>query len=411
MMQVKEKGHISTYRKDFPMLYTTVHGKQFIYLDSAATAQKPQVVINAICEFYQKYYGTVHRAVYTFSQEATRRYQDAREKLRAFIGAEKLSEIVFTRGTTDAINLVANSYGRLVLTPGDEVIISEIEHHSNLVPWQFICKSCRAKLKVAPVDEDGEIILEAYQELLSPRTKIVALTHVSNSVGTILPIKEMIEMAHQAGAVVVVDGAQAAAHMPIDVQELDADFYAFSGHKLYGPTGVGVLYGKQALLEAMPPFEGGGDMVDRVSFAETTFQKPPLKFEAGTPMIAEVIGLGAAIDYLTGIGMENILAWEHELFLHATHELNQISGVQILGSGTEKGAIISFTVEGVHPLDLATLLDLEGIAIRSGHQCTQNTMARFGISGAVRISFGLYNTIGEIDRFISALNKVIAILR
>lgn len=410
-MQVKEKRHISTYRKDFPMLYTSVHGKQFIYFDSAATAQKPQVVINALCDFYQKYYGTVHRAVYSSSQEATRRYQEAREKVRAFIGAESASEIVFTRGTTDAINLVANSYGKMVLGRGDEVIISEIEHHSNLVPWQFLCKSCQAKLKVAPVDEEGEIIMEAYQELLSPRTKIVALTHVSNALGTILPLKEMIGMAHHVGAVVVVDGAQAVAHMPVDVQDIGADFYAFSGHKMYGPTGVGVLYGKQELLEMMPPFEGGGDMVDRVTFAETTYQKPPLKFEAGTPMIAEVIGLGAAVDYLSAIGMENILAWEHELFLYATHELNQISGVQILGSGTEKGAIISFLVEGVHPLDLATLLDLEGVAIRTGHQCTQNTMARFGITGAARISFGLYNTIGEIDRFISALNKVIAILR
>ncbi len=410
-MHVKEKGHVSAYRKDFPMLYTSVHGKQYIYFDSAATAQKPQAVINAICEYYEKYYGTVNRAVYTFSQEATRRYQEAREKIRAFIGAEKVSEIIFTRGATDAINLVANTYGKMVLGEGDEVIISEIEHHSNLVPWQFVCRSANAKLKVAPVDEEGQIIMEAYQELLTPRTKIVALTHVSNALGTILPVKEMIEMAHHAGAVVLIDGAQAAAHMPLDVQELDADFYVFSGHKLYGPTGIGVLYGKQELLEAMPPLQGGGDMVDQVNFTETTFQKPPLKFEAGTPMIAEVIGLGAAVDYLTAIGMEAISAWEHELFLYATHELNQISGLQILGSGTEKGAIISFLVDGVHPLDLATLLDLEGVAIRTGHQCTQNTMARFGITAAARISFGLYNTKGEIDRFISALNKVIAILR
>lgn len=410
-MHIKEKAHITTCRKDFPMLYTSVHGKQLIYLDSAATAQKPQAVINAICDYYQKYCGTVHRAVYTFSQEATRRYHEARLKVGAFLNAKHVSEIVFTRGTTDAINLVANTYGKMVLRPGDEVLISEIEHHSNLLPWQLLCQSCKAELKVAPVDEEGQIILEAYEELIGKRTKIVAFTHVANALGTILPVKEMCEIAHRKGAVVLVDGAQAAAHMPVDVQDLDVDFYAFSGHKLYGPTGVGVLYGKLDLLEAMPPLQGGGDMVDQIGFPKSSYQKAPLKFEAGTPMIAEVLGLGAAIDYLQEIGMENIRAWEHELFLYAAHELNQISGLQILGSGTDKGAIISFVTEGVHPLDLATLLDLEGVAIRSGHQCTQNTMSRFGIHSAARISFGMYNTIGEIDRFISALNKAIAMLR
>ncbi len=410
-IEISKKMSLSSFRKDFPMLFSSMHGKPLVYLDSAATAQKPQLVIDAISDFYRNHYGTVNRAVYALAQDATERYQGVREKVRAFIGAGKCSEIIFTRGTTESINLVANTFGRAFIRKDDEIIITEIEHHSNLVPWQLLCQQSGAKLNVVPVDEQGQVIVEAYEELLSPRTKLVAITHVSNAIGTIVPVKEMTEMAHAYGAKVLIDGAQAIPHMAINVQDIDADFYAFSGHKLYGPTGIGILYGKEEILEIMPPFHGGGDMVDKVTVAHTSYQKSPLKFEAGTPMIAEVIGLGAALDYLNLIGMDEIQSWEHELYTYAAEKLNQIKGVTLLGDVPQKGAIISFIVEGVHPLDLGTMLDLEGIAIRTGHQCTQTTMARFDITAAARISFGLYNTKDEVDRFISSLIKVIALLK
>jgi cysteine desulfurase/selenocysteine lyase len=398
-------------RDDFPMLKKSMHGKPLIYLDSAATAQKPQVVIDAIQDFYQNHYGTVHRAVYELSVQSTQEYQETRVKAQHFINAAKTDEIIFTRGTTESINLVAYSFGKAFIRPGDEVLISEIEHHSNIVSWQIMCEDRGAVLKVIPVNDRGEIILEEFKKLLSEKTKIVAIAHVSNSIGTLNPIKKMIEMAHQVGAKVLVDGAQSAPHMPIDVQDLDADFYVFSGHKICGPTGVGVLYGKEALLEAMPPYQGGGDMIEKVTFSKTTYNVLPLKFEAGTPMFAQVIGLGAALDYLQKVGMKNIQDYEHELLDYATQQMEKIPGLRIIGTAREKGAIISFVVDGVHPLDIGTMLDLRGVAVRTGHHCAQPTMQRFGLVGTARASFALYNTREEVDRFIVSLKEVIKLLR
>lgn len=384
-----------------------MHGKPLIYFDSAATAQKPAAVIEAITNFYQNQYGTVHRAVYELSQKSTEDYQNIRCKIATFINASIPEEIIYTRGTTESINLIAYSFGKAFVQPGDEIIISEIEHHSNIVPWQILCEDRGATLKVIPVNDNGELNIDAYSQMLSPKTKLVAVGHISNALGTINPVKEMIAMAHRAGAKVLIDGAQAAPHMPIDVQDLDADFYVFSGHKIFGPTGIGILYGKEELLEAMPPYQGGGDMIEKVDFAGTTYNKPPIKFEAGTPMIAEVMGLGRVIDYLNTIGMENIQEFEHELLNYATSMLEKIPGLVIIGTAKSKGAIISFNVEGVHHLDLGTLLDLQGVAIRTGHHCAQPTMARFGISGTARASFTLYNTKEEIDRFVKILENVI----
>lgn len=398
-------------RDDFPMLKRTMHGKPLIYLDSAATAQKPQSVIDAITSCYRDHYGTVHRAVYELAVHSTQGYQEARQKVQAFLHADKVHEIIFTRGTTESINLVAYSFGKAFIKPGDEIIISEIEHHSNIVPWQIVCEDRGAVLKVIPANERGELDLEAYGKLLSEKTKIVAVTHVSNALGTINPVKKIIAMAHQAGAKVLIDAAQSAPHMPLDVQELDADFLVFSGHKLYGPTGVGILYGKEALLEAMPPYQGGGDMIDTVTFPKTTYNVLPLKFEAGTPMFAEVIPIAAAVDYLTAIGMEKIQKWEHELLEYATEKMDAIPGLSIIGKAREKGAIISFVIEGTHQLDMGTLLDLQGVAVRTGHHCAQPAMRRFNVSGTARASFAFYNTKEEIDRFVLALNHCVEMLR
>lgn len=407
--------HLAEYffskRKDFPMLEKTMHGKPLIYFDSAATAQKPQIVIDVIRDFYENHYGTVHRAIYELSVHSTQQYQTVRRKIQAFLNAANVEEIIFTRGTTESINMVAYSFGKAFVKPGDDIIISEIEHHSNIVPWQILCEDRKANLKVIPVNDRGELRLDQFQNLLTDKTKIVAVAHVSNALGTLHPLKQIISMAHQVGAKVLVDGAQGAPHLQVDVQDLDVDFYVFSGHKIYGPTGIGILYGKEALLNTMPPAQGGGDMIENVTFLKTTYNVLPLKFEAGTPMIAEVIGLGAAIDYVTALGMDSIQKWEHELLLHATKQIEAIKGLRIIGTATHKGAIISFVVEGIHALDIGTMLDLRGVAVRTGHHCAQPTMCRFGIPATSRVSFAFYNTKEEIDQFILHLQQVIKLLK
>lgn len=398
-------------RKDFPMLSKTMHGKPLIYFDSAATAQKPQAVIDAIYNFYHNQYGTVHRAVYELSVHSTQAYQATRRKVQAFLNAARVEEVIYTRGTTESINLVAYSFGKAFVKPGDEVLISEMEHHSNIVPWQIMCEDRGAVLKVVPMNERGELLIDEYRRLLSERTKIVAITYVSNALGTINPVKEIISLAHAAGAKVLVDAAQAAPHLPLDVQELDADFLVFSGHKVYGPTGIGILYGKAELLDQMPPYQGGGDMIDTVTFSKTTYNPIPLKFEAGTPMIAEVVGLGAAVDYLNAVGLPAIQRWEHGLLEMASKQMLEISGLRIIGTAARKGAIISFAIDGIHPLDIGTMLDLKGVAVRTGHHCAQPAMRHFSVDGCARASFGLYNTPEEIPLFVSALKDIVGMLR
>lgn len=398
-------------RKDFPMLTKTMHGKPLVYLDSGATAQKPQAVIDAISDFYSNHYGTVHRAIYELSVHSTQEYQATRIKTQAFLNAAKVEEIIFTRGTTESINLVAYSFGKAFVKPGDEILISEMEHHSNIVPWQILCEDRGAILKVIPMNNRGELLLDEYKRLLSPKTKLVAMTYVSNALGTINPVKEMIALAHESGAKVLIDGAQAAPHLPIDVQALDTDFFVFSGHKTYGPTGIGVLYGKEELLNQMPPYQGGGDMIEYVSFSNTTYNVLPLKFEAGTPMIAEVIGLGAAIDYMQKVGIAAIQQWEHALLEQATEQMLEIPGLRIIGTAEEKGGIVSFTVDGIHPLDIGTMLDLKGIAIRTGHHCAQPALRYFGVTATARISFGLYNTPEDVNSFVKALEETIRMFK
>lgn len=397
----------SELRLDFPMLNAKMHGKSLIYLDTAATAQKPQCVIEAMTDFYQNHYGTVHRAIYELSSHATLRYEEIRNKVKTFLNAAHVEEIIFTRGTTESINIVARSFGKAFVSPGDEIIISEMEHHSNIVPWQMLCEERGAVLKIIPINEKAELQLDAYAKLLNKKTKLVSVAHIANSTGTINPVKTIIEMAHAVGAKVMIDGAQSAPHLAVDVQQLNADFYAFSGHKIYGPTGIGILYGKKALLDAMPPNYGGGDMIETVTFPKTTYNSLPLKFEAGTPLIAEVMGLGAAIDYINSIGIANIQMWENDLRDYATECITEIGGLRIIGTAAEKGAIISFVVDGVHPLDIGTMLDLRGIAVRTGHHCSQPTMRHFGIPATTRASFALYNTKEEIDFFINALKEII----
>lgn len=401
----------ATCRNDFPMLKTLMHGKPLVYFDTAATAQKPQIVIDTLSDFYQNHYGTVHRAVYELAAKSTEAFHLARKKMASFLNAKLDSEVIFTRGTTESINLVAYSFGKAFINPGDEVLISEMEHHSNIVPWQMICEDRGAVLRVIPIDDQGEIKLDHYEKLLNSRTRMVAISHMSNVLGTINPIKEMITLAHAKGAKVLIDGAQSAPHISIDIQELDADFFVFSGHKAYGPTGIGVLYAKQELLETMPPYQGGGDMIETVTFEKTTYNVPPLKFEAGTPIFAEAIALGAAIDYLKKLGLAHIAKWEHELLHYATKKLQEIEGFTILGNAKNKGAIITFVIDKVHPLDLGALLDLQGFALRTGHLCAQPTMRRFGQSQAARLSFAFYNTKQEIDAFVIALEAVLSLLR
>lgn len=407
-MQTQE---IASCRKDFPMLSKTMHGKPLIYFDTAATAQKPQCVIDAMTHFYQEHYATVHRAVYDLATHSTGLYQQTRQKVQHFLNAKESHEIIYTSGATGALNLVTNSFGRAFIEPGDEILVSAIAHHANIVPWQMLCEQQGAALRVIPVNDAGELDLEMCQQMLSEKTKIVAVGHISNAIGTLNPIKQLATMAHAVGAKICVDGAQAAPHLPIDVQELDVDFYIFSGHKVYGPTGIGILYGKEELLNAMPPYQGGGDMIETVTFEKTTYNTLPIKFEAGTPNIAGVIGLGAALDYLQTIGIPTIHTWEKQLLNYATTQIQTIDDLRIIGTAQNKGALISFIIPGIHHLDLGTLLDLEGIALRTGHHCAQPTMQRFGIEGTARISFGLYNTLEEIDRFIEALQKVVRQLR
>ena len=398
-------------RDDFPMLSKMMHGKPLAYFDSAATAQKPRVVIDAIDDFYRNHYGTVHRAVYELSVEATQEYQQVRRRIALFLNAAKEEEIIFTRGTTESINLVAYSFGKAFIHPGDEILITEMEHHSNIVPWQILCEDRGCVLRVAPMNDRGELKMDEFAKLLNSKTKLVSVTHVSNSLGTVNPIKEIIALAHDSGAKVLVDGAQAAPHMRIDVQDLDADFYVFSGHKVYGPTGIGILYGKESLLDAMPPYQGGGDMILSVKFDKTVYSPLPMKFEAGTPMIAEVLGLGAAITYLNTIGMDNIYQHELRLLHYMTKRLEEIPGLRIIGTAKEKGSIVSFFIEGLHPLDVGTMLDLRGFALRTGHHCAQPAIRHFDIPGTIRASFGLYNDESEIDRFIENLLEIIHYLK
>ena len=395
------------WRQDFPLLERTVYGKPIVYLDNAATTQKPAAVVAALQYYYTECTSNVHRGVYYLSEQATQLYEEARRTVQRFLGAAEAAEIVFVRGTTEAINLVAHCLGRTRIRPGSEILLTHMEHHSNIVPWQLIAEQTGARLRVLPITPDGELMLEAYPELLTERTAVVAVVHVSNSLGTINPVAELIQTAHERGIPVLVDGAQAVAHMPVDVQQLDCDFYAFSGHKIYGPTGIGVLYAKRRWLEEFPPYQGGGDMIRHVTFERTLYNDVPYKFEAGTPNIAGAIGLKAALEYVQQCGLERIAAHEHELLRCATERLQELPGVRLIGTAQRKAAIISFVIEGVHPHDVGTVLDREGIAIRVGHHCTQPVMEFFGVPATSRVSFGLYNTLEEVDRLVEALWKVI----
>lgn len=397
---------VEKVRADFRILQQQVHGHQLVYLDNAATSQKPNAVIDAIVSYYRHDNANIHRGVHYLSQRATEEFEAARKAVQLFLHAARSSEVVFVRSTTEAVNLVAQTYGRAHVGGNDEVVITAMEHHSNIVPWQLLCDEKEAKLRVAPINDKGELILEEFERLLGPKTKIVSIGHVSNALGTINPLQQIIAMAHARKIPVFVDGAQAAPRLPVNVQELDCDFYAFSGHKAYGPTGIGILYGKQSLLEAMPPYQGGGDMISSVTFEKTSYNKVPHKFEAGTPDMSGAVGLRAAIEYLNGLGMENIAAYEHDLLTYATRVVSAIPGVRLIGTAKEKAGVLSFVVEGVHPHDVGTILDQEGIAIRTGHHCAQPVMERFGVDATARASFGLYNTREEIDALVRGIQKV-----
>ena len=400
------KKTVEDIRNVFPILSQKVNGKPLIYLDNGATTQKPLSVINAISDYYKEYNSNIHRGVHALSQFATDKYEESRGKIKDFIKAASIEEIIFVRGTTEAINLVADSYGRDNLKPGDDVIISTMEHHSNIVPWQMVCDGTGANLKVIPVDDDGVLILDEYEAMLSNNTKIVSVVHQSNTLGTINPVKEMTKMAHDKGAVVLIDGAQSAPHLSVDVQDINCDFFAFSGHKVCGPTGVGILYGKKDILENMKPYQGGGDMIRNVSFEHTTYNDLPYKFEAGTPNIAGGIGLGVAIDYLTNLGMDNIASYEKELLLYTREQLREMSGIRIIGQAEEFGGVVSFVMDCAHPHDIGTILDAEGVAIRTGHHCTQPLMDRFDIPATARASVSFYNTKADIDALIVAVDRV-----
>ena len=397
------------WREDFPILRQRVHGKPLVYLDSAATSQKPESVIEAESNYYRTLNANIHRGVHTLSQRATDAFEATREKVRNFINAANCEEIVFVRGTTEAINLVAQCYGRNRLQPEDEILLTEMEHHSNIVPWQMLCEQTGANLRVAPIDDDGNLLLGELEKLITEKTRLVAVTHISNALGSINPVKRIIELAHAAGAVVLVDGAQAVPHLEVDVQALDCDFYAFSAHKLYGPTGIGVLYGKAALLDAMPPYQGGGDMISQVRFGKTVYNKLPYKFEAGTPHIAGGLGLGAAIDYVQTIGLRDIAAHESALLEYATGEALAIPGLRVVGRAERRASILSFVLQGVHPHDIGTILDLEGVAVRTGHHCAMPLMDRLGLPATARASFALYNTRDDVDALIAAIGKVIEV--
>jgi len=396
---------VEKLRQDFPILSQSVHGKPLVYLDNAATSQKPAVVIETLDRYYREYNANIHRGVHILSERATAAYEGARHSVQRFINARSEKEVIFVRGTTEAINLMAYSYGRTRLKQDDEIIISEMEHHSNIVPWQLVCEQTGAQLKVIPINDDGELIMDEFQQLLDAKTRIVAIPHISNALGTINPVGEIIDLAHAAGAVVLVDGAQAAPHMSVDVQELGCDFYAFSGHKLFAPTGTGILYGRQELLEEMPPYQGGGDMIKTVTFNKTTYNDLPYKFEAGTQHIAGVIGLGAAVEYIAGIGLQRIAAYEHALLNYATDAISTIKGLRIIGTAKHKASLISFILDDIHPHDLGTILDHDGIAIRTGHHCAMPVMQHFGIPATARASMVFYNTIGEIDTLVRGIEN------
>ncbi len=408
---VQRAFDVEKLRSDFPLLQTTMNGKPIAFLDSAASSQKPARVIEAIGAYYREKHANVHRGVYQLSQEATAAYENARELARGFIHAPSSHEVIFVRGCTEGINLVAATFGRKFLKEGDEVLISAMEHHSNIVPWQMACEDRGARLKVIPINDEGELMMEEFGRLLTGKVKIVAVTHVSNTLGTINPIREIVAKAHAHGIPVLVDGAQATPHMQVDVQELDADFYAFSGHKMFGPTGIGVLYGKEEWLNALPPYQGGGEMIETVTFEKSTYSELPHKFEAGTPDIAGAIGLGAAIEYIESVGYDNIHAHEAELLGYATERLRHIEGIRFIGTAKEKASVASFLVEGIHPYDLGTILDKMGIAVRTGHHCTQPLMDRYCIPGTVRASLAFYNNKNDIDRLVEGVKKAAAMLR
>jgi len=401
----EKKADFNKVRHDFPILSRQVNGKPLVYFDNGATTQKPQQVIDAIQHYYSYYNSNVHRGVHTLSQEATTAQEESREKVRKFINAKSVNEIIFTSGTTESINLVASSLSKFYFKPGDEIVISTMEHHSNIVPWQMACEQTGAKLKVIPINDAGEIIFDEFEKLLNEKTKLVAVVHVSNSLGTINPVKKIIEKAHTLNIPVLLDGAQAIQHMPVDVQQLDCDFYCFSGHKLYGPTGIGILYGKEKWLEQMPPYQGGGEMIKHVTFAKTTYNELPFKFEAGTPHIEGAIVLGTAIDYVNSIGINAIQKYEHELLNYATEQLSSVDKIRFIGTAKEKASVISFLIDKVHPYDVGVILDKLGIAVRTGHHCTEPLMDRFGIPGTVRASLVFYNTKDEIDVLVSGVKK------
>ncbi|MFB3120342.1 MAG: SufS family cysteine desulfurase [Stenotrophomonas maltophilia] len=400
---------VARIREDFPVLNQMVNGKPLVYLDNAATSQKPQSVIDTLVHYYTSDNSNVHRGVHTLSQRATEDYDAARSKARQFLNAASDQEIIFVKGTTDGINLVAHSYGRQHLGPGDEIIISTMEHHSNIIPWQVLCQEKGAHLRVIPINDAGELLFDEYERLLTPRTKLVSITHVSNVLGTVNPIEQIVEMAHSRGVPVLVDGAQAAPHMAVDVRKLDCDFYVFSGHKVCGPTGIGVLYGKSDLLEAMPPYQLGSEMIKSVTFERTIYNDLPYKFEPGTPHIAGAIGLGAAISYISEIGMDRIFAYESELLRYGTERLSDIGGLTLIGTAAQKGSVLSFVMDGVHPHDIGTILDSEGIAIRTGHHCAQPLMERFGVPATARASMAFYNTKEEIDVLVKGIDRVIEV--
>ena len=397
---------VDRIRRDFPALELSVHGHPLVYLDNAASTQKPVAVLDAEDRCYREYYSNVHRGVHYLSQKATDAYEEARRKVQGFLGAARAEEVVFVRGATEGINLVAATFGRSRVGSGDEVLITEMEHHSNIVPWQMLCEQTGATLRVAPIDDRGEVILEEYEKLLSDRTRMAAIVYISNALGTVNPVSRMIEMAHGRGVPVLVDGAQAAPHKQIDVEALGCDFFVFSGHKMFGPTGIGALYGRWDLLASMPPYQGGGEMIRSVTFAKTEYAEPPARFEAGTPNIVGAIAMGAAVDYLQGIGLEAISRYESELLDYATSSLSAIPGVRLIGTAAHRASVVSFTVDGVHPHDIGTILDREGIAVRAGHHCAQPVMDHFGIPATVRASLALYNRRQEIDRLVSGVEKV-----
>jgi cysteine desulfurase/selenocysteine lyase len=397
-------------RRQFPVLNREVKGKSLVYLDNAATSQKPQVVIDALVNYYSNYNANIHRGIHTLAEEATLAFENTRDAVQQFINAESREQIIFTRGTTEGINLVAYTWGRQNIKAGDEIIISTMEHHSNIVPWQILCEENGATLKIIPISDEGELLMNEYEKLVSPKTKLVSIVHVSNALGTVNPVKQMIDVAHKAGAVVLVDGAQSAVHLDIDVLEMDCDFFVFSSHKLYGPTGVGVLYGKKHLLESMPVFNGGGEMIKEVTFEKTTYNELPYKYEAGTPNIADTIALKTALDFIHKTGKEKIRRHEEELLAYVTVQLEQIPGLKIIGKAKEKVSVVSFVIDGIHPQDIGILLDNRGIAVRTGHHCAQPLMNRFGITGTVRASFAVYNTKEEIDELIIGLQKAIKML-